>query len=409
MSQNDLLHRSGVPLDEVDLIRSDIFHDHSYLDLFEDLREMHPVHLQTHPLSGSFWNISRYKDVAYVDSNHNLFSSQGSIVIDDTHVNFPLKMFIAMDPPAHSEIRSQFDPVFTGRSIARYEDSIRDRTATILDKLPVNEEFDWVKRVSTELAIQMLADLLNFPHKDRHKLARWSDIASAARDNSGLVASDKHREKELMECFEYFTQLRRVRDDDDTERDLTGMLTYEGDVKRMLPSEELGNLLLLIVAGNDTTRNSMSGGVHLLSSNPEQFIKVRDDQSLIPGMVSEIIRHQTPLAYMRRTALVDVELGGKIIRAGDKVVMWYVSANMDEAVFKKPRQFIVDRPNVNKHLAFGIGIHRCIGARLALLQLRVLWEEIYKRFGKIEVIKEPCYINSSFIKGYHSMTTILQK
>ncbi len=166
------------------------------------------------------------------------------------------------------------------------------------------------------------------------------------------------------------------------------------------PLEFLGNLVLLIVGGNDTTRNSMTGGVDALNEFPKEFIKLKNDPSLIPNMVSEIIRWQTPLAHMRRIATEDVELNGKTIKKGDKVVMWYVSGNRDEREIEQPNQFIIDRKNARKHLSFGFGIHRCMGNRLAEMQLRILWEEILKRFDNIEVVGDPKYVQSNFVKGY---------
>jgi cytochrome P450 len=166
------------------------------------------------------------------------------------------------------------------------------------------------------------------------------------------------------------------------------------------PVEFLGNLILLIVGGNDTTRNSMTGGVDALNEFPKEFIKLKNDPSLIPNMVSEIIRWQTPLAHMRRIATQDVELNGKTIKKGDKVVMWYVSGNRDERAIDNPDQFVIDRDKVRNHLSFGFGIHRCMGNRLAEMQLRILWEEILLRFDNIEVVETPKYVQSNFVKGF---------
>ena len=171
-----------------------------------------------------------------------------------------------------------------------------------------------------------------------------------------------------------------------------------------MPSMEfLGNLILLIVGGNDTTRNSISGGVLALNENPGEYDKLRADTSIIPNMVSEIIRWQTPLAYMRRTALRDVEFGGQQMKKGDKIAMWYVSGNRDGEVIDQPDRFWIDRPNARHHLAFGFGVHRCMGNRLAEMQLRVLWEEIMKRFKKIEVVGDIERVQSSFVRGYATM------
>ena len=189
--------------------------------------------------------------------------------------------------------------------------------------------------------------------------------------------------------------------------DLISMLAHGAATKNMPPMEYLGNLLLLIVGGNDTTRNSITGGVLALDQYPDEYEKLRGDLSLIPNMVSEIIRWQTPLAYMRRSVKVDTVLNGQHIKKGEKVVMWYASGNQDETVIDDPERLIIDRPNARRHLAFGFGLHRCMGNRLAEMQLRVMWEEIMERFGKIEVKSEPKRIYSSFVKGYSELRVML--
>jgi len=171
--------------------------------------------------------------------------------------------------------------------------------------------------------------------------------------------------------------------------------------------ELLGNLMLLIVGGNDTTRNSISGGVYFLNQFPEQYAKLKADPSLVPNMVSEIIRYQTPLAHMRRVATEDTELGGQKIRKGDKVVMWYVSGNRDEDAIDRPDEFLIDRPNARRHVSFGFGIHRCMGNRVAEMQLRILWEEILKRFDYVEVVGEPERVLSNFVLGYTNLPVVL--
>jgi cytochrome P450 len=243
----------------------------------------------------------------------------------------------------------------------------------------------------------MLATLFDFPFEDRRLLTRWSDVATAGPGNG---ISFEQRRKELLECLEYFTRLWNERINAEPKGDLISMLAHGKDTRNMAPLEFLGNLILLIVGGNDTTRNSISGGVLALNQHPDQYQKLRDNPGLIPKMVPEIIRWQTPLAYMRRTALVDTELHGKQIKAGDKLLMWYVSGNRDATVIDQPDKFIIDRPNARHHLSFGFGIHRCMGNRLAEMQLRIVWEEILKRFDEVKVVGEPERTYSTFVKGY---------
>jgi cytochrome P450 len=185
------------------------------------------------------------------------------------------------------------------------------------------------------------------------------------------------------------------------------MMANNPDTQNMDPMEYLGNLILLIVGGNDTTRNSISGGVLFLNENPGEFAKLNANPGLVASMVPEIIRYQTPLAYMRRTATRDTTVGGKTIKAGDKVAMWYVSGNRDDEVIERPNEFIIDRRNPRHHLSFGFGIHRCMGNRLAEMQLRLIWEEILKRFDRIEVVGEPVRVRSSFVKGYDQLPVVL--
>ena len=206
-----------------------------------------------------------------------------------------------------------------------------------------------------------------------------------------------------MDCLGEFTKLWNERINAEPQPDLISMMAHGEATRNMTPREFLGNIILLIVGGNDTTRNSISGGLHALSQNPEEYQKLRDNPGLIPTMVPEIIRWQSPIVHMRRTALVDIELGGKQIKKGDKVIMWYLSGNRDEEVIDRANQFIIDRPRARQHLAFGFGIHRCVGNRLAEMQLMIMWEEILKRFPVIEVVSEPKRIYSNFIHGIEQM------
>jgi cytochrome P450 len=308
-------------------------------------------------------------------------------------------MFIAMDPPKHDDQRRIAQPVVAPANLKRLEGIIRERVCTILDGLPVGKEFDWVQYVSIELTTQMLATLFDFPFEDRYKLTYWSDAATAI-PGAGVVSSNEERWTAMEECLQVFTGLWNERVNAEPGSDLVSMLAHGEATRNMPPMEYLGNIILLIVGGNDTTRNSISGGVLALNENPAEYDKLRANHGIIPNMVSEIIRWQTPLAYMRRTALVDTELGGKQIKAGDKVVMWYASGNRDEEAIDRANEFLIDREKARQHLSFGFGLHRCMGNRLAEMQLRILWEEIMQRFHKVEVVGAPQRVYSSFVKGY---------
>ncbi|MCW8193610.1 cytochrome P450 [Proteobacteria bacterium 005FR1] len=388
-----------MPLEEIDLSHPGIWRANEYLPFLARLRRDDPVHYCPESAVGPYWSVTKYKDIVQVDTSHNIFSSEPTIGIVDITEEHNLPMFIAMDPPKHDVQRRTVQGVVAPQNLKNLEPIIRERVCSILDSLPLNEEFDWVERVSIELTTQMLATLFDFPFDDRRKLTYWSDVATAI-PGGGVIDSYEDRAEPLGECLDYFTRLWNERVNSEPRNDLISMLAHGESTRNMPPHEFLGNIILLIVGGNDTTRNSISGGVLALNENPEEYQKLRDNPAVIPNMVSEIIRWQTPLAYMRRTALVDTELGGKQIKAGDKVVMWYASGNRDGDVIDQPDRFWIDRPNARQHLSFGFGIHRCMGNRLAEMQLRILWEEILKRFHTVEVVGEPERTYSSFVKGY---------
>jgi cytochrome P450 len=414
------LHRAAreaaysMPLEEINPADPELFRTDTLWPYFERLRKEDPVHWAESGFAdiGGYWSITKFNDIMAVDTDHAAFSSDPTIVLPDPEEDFTLPMFIAMDPPKHDIQRKTVSPIVAPHHLAYLEPIIRERAGKILDDLPIGEEFDWVDKVSIELTTMTLATLFDFPWEDRRKLTRWSDVATASPD-SGLFAStdpeeaNQQRRMELFECVDYFTRLWNERVNAEPRPDLISMLAHGEATRNMDRMEYLGNLILLIVGGNDTTRNTISGSVLALSQNPDQERKLRDNPEVIPSMVSETIRWQTPLAYMRRTAIRDVELGGKTIREGDKVAMWYVSGNRDEEVIDRPNEYIIDRPRVRHHMSFGFGIHRCVGNRLAELQLKIIWEEILARFPKIEVTGPPRRVYSSFVKGYERLPVII--
>ncbi len=396
----------SVPLAELNVANPFLFAHDVQERWFKRLRDEAPVHYCAESFFGPYWSVTRYDDIMTVDTSHEVYSSEPNIVISDPLEDFPLPMFIAMDRPKHDEQRKVVAPVTGPENLRYFEPIIRERTIDILDHLPVGERFNWVDKVSIELTTRMLATLFDFPFEDRAKLTYWSDVATAV-PGMGLIETDDERKAIMLQCLEYFTGLWNERVKAPPKNDLVSMLAHGEATRNMSPVEYLGNLVLLIVGGNDTTRNTMSASVLNLANNPEQFQRLVAEQDLIPSMVAETVRWQTPLAHMRRTAKCDTELGGQQIKAGDKVVMWYISGNRDERVFERPNDFIIDRPNVRKHLGFGFGIHRCMGNRLAELQLRVLWEEILKRFERIEVAGKPERSVSSFVHGYTDLPVIV--
>ncbi|MGQ2948345.1 MAG: cytochrome P450 [Blastomonas fulva] len=395
---------AAIPLAEIDVARPSLFQSDKVGAFFERLRREDPVHYCAESAYGPYWSITRYNDIMAVDTNHKAFSSEarlGGIAIQDMHSdqsNLELEMFIAMDQPKHDDQRKAVTPAVAPSNLLLLEPVIRERAGAILDSLPVGEEIDWVQSVSVELTTMTLATLFDFPWDERARLTRWSDVTTAI-PGAGIVGSFEQRRKELIECAMYFKGLWDQRIDQPGGNDLISMMANSPATREMPFLEFLGNLLLLIVGGNDTTRNSISGGVLALNRHPQQYDKLRRDPGLIGSMVPEIIRWQTPLTHMRRTALEDSEIGGKRISKGDKVVMWYLSGNRDETVLDRPEEFIIDRKNPRQHLSFGFGIHRCMGNRLAELQLRITWEEIQKRFHFVEVVGEPERLLSNLVRG----------
>lgn len=397
----------SMALDDLDPSDRNLFRENTIYPYLERLRIEDPVHYHETSKVGPFWSVTTYRAIRKVDSNHKQFSSEPSVTFRD-HGYGSSNNFISMDQPKHDEQRKVVAPATGPKNLARLEAVIRERAIGIIDTLPAGEEFNWVDRVSIELTTQMLATLFDFPFEERRKLTRWSDVSSSTLD-SGVFETREQRDEEMQECFEYFMGLWDERKPQPTGNDLISML-LRGEATRDMPDNEFfGNILLLIIGGNDTTRNSISGGVLALNQYPDQFEKLRSDPSLIRNMVAEIIRWQTPVSYMRRTALEDIEFEGKTIKKGDKVAMWYASGNRDPEVFEDPHHLKIDRKNARSHLSFGFGIHRCMGNRLAEMQLRILWEELLSRIDHIELAGEPIRYQSNVIKGYKELPVVLKR
>ena len=403
-----------IPLDDLDPSHPALFSNDTLWEHFARLRKEDPVHYHEQSMVGPYWSVTKYEDIMQVDTHHELYSSQqrlggialGGVPREDDD-DFALPMFIQEDPPKHDAQRKVVTPMFIPRNLAELEPLIRERAGMILDDLPRNEEFNWVKHVSVELTGQMLATLFDVPQEDRLKLVYWSDTVQNLGDPE-VFETPEEGFAVLFECLAYFTEYYEARKKEPPKFDLISMLAHDESTNNMSPQELLGNIILLIVGGNDTTRNSISGGVLALNQNPDQYEKLLQNPGLIPKMVPEIIRWQTPLAHMARTALEDTELGGKQIKKGDRVAMWYISGNRDEDYIEDADKFIIDRANPRTHTAFGYGVHRCVGNRLAEMQLRVMWEEINKRFSRVEVTGDPLLLTSNFVHGIRELPVTLR-
>ena len=392
-----------IPLSELDVSEGRRFQDDSIWGFFDRLRREDPVHYCKDSPHGPYWSVTKYRDIVAVDTNHKAFSSKQGVTIVDVPDKHWTQSFIKMGPPKHAEQRNTVSPIVGPESLTKLETLIRSRVRAILDGLPRNEAFNWVDMVSIELTTQMLATLFDFPFEDRRLLTYWSDVAVTTPKAGHAIDSWDKRSTILSECLDYFKGLWNERINVEPRLDLISLMAHSPATRHMEPSEFLGNLILLIVGGNDTTRNSITGGLLFMNQYPSELRKLTENPKLVSSAVSEIIRYQTPIAHMRRTAAVDSMVGGKQIRKGDKVVMWYISGNRDEEIIENANSFVIDRKNVRQHLSFGFGIHRCLGRHLAELQLRVLWEEILDARLEIKVVGEPERIASSFVHGYSAL------
>ncbi len=400
-----------------DVSRSDIYFEDRWQPVFAEMRKAGQLHWIPDSPFGPYWAVVGHKAIQHIEALPETFSSSwehGGITILNrlteeeaaaAGIDAPreLPMFIAMDRPQHTGQRRTVAPKFTPSAMTDMEAEIRQRTGELLDSLPRGQVFDWVDTVSIELTTGMLAILFGFPWEDRRLLTFWSDWAGDT-ELATVRELDEVRWGILQEMAAYFQSLWIERTmDKEPGTDLISMMIHSEAMNQMRPEEFMGNLVLLIVGGNDTTRNTMSGIIHALDKFPDQRKLYEEQPELIPNAVQEILRMQVPLAHMRRTCTEDTEVFGQTIKAGDKVVLWYISANRDEEVFENPDKLDITRENARRHLAFGYGIHRCVGARLAEMQLRILLEEMHKRRMRVHVAGDVERVRANFVHGFRKL------
>lgn len=401
--------------DPFDVSRPEIYAEDTFEEIFRRHRAEAPIHYVKDSGFGPYWSVSTYKPIVHIEALPKIFSSdweKGGIAISGNpemlkKYNMREPMFIAMDPPKHTGQRRTVAPSFGPSEVAAMKAECAARTGEVLDSLPIGETFDWVQRVSIELTTGMLAKLFGYPWEQRHHLTEWSDFGGDVEliKNPDTIELRLAKMQEMGMAFAALWQERMA----NPGKDLISVMLKSDAMREMEPEEFIGNLILLIVGGNDTTRNSMSAYAYGLNKYPDERAKLEADPSLIPNAVQELIRWQTPLSHMRRTAAVDTELDGHQIKAADMVVMWYISANRDESVFKDGEHIRIERENARRHLSFGYGIHRCVGARVAELQLVTLLEEMAKRRLRANVIGEPTRVPACFVHGYKSLQVELSR
>ena len=399
----------SLPLAGLDVSRPELWREGAAGPLFERLRAEDPVHYCSESAFGAYWSVTRHCDVVEAESKPDVFSSSfragGITLFGDNPSWFP--MFIAMDGEEHKAGRASVAPAFAPSRMLRLGPILKEQAEAVIGSIEPGETFDWADRVSAELTARMLAILLGFPWDERRRLIHWADWAGDLEAMLDPVLA-RRRLEILWECGGCFLRLRAARGPDGGD-DLIAMMGRSGTGRAMTPQQYLGNLILLIVGGGDTTRSTMSALPAVGRLWPEEWEKLESDLSLVPSAAQELIRWQTPLAHMRRTATRDCELGGRRIAAGDKVALWYASANRDETVFEAPDLFLADRPGVRRHLAFGFGPHRCVGARLAELQVAGLVEVLLERGLRPVRAGEARRSANCFSQGYRNMPARLER
>jgi cytochrome P450 len=415
----------SMALAELNPAKASRFQSDTHWPVFERLRSEDPVHYTPESEYGPYWSVTKWNDIMAVDTDHGAFSSTEGIAMSTLETQKMMEKvtgrtveaqriaakngqasFIGLDEPHHGPKRKAVSPTVAPNNIAKMAPLVRERAGQILDGLPIGEAFDWVDLVSKELTAMTLATLFDFPFEDRRKLTHWSDMFTNMPGH-GPVKSWQHKADARDECNSAFDALWNERINAEPNIDMISMLAHNPATRDMDADEYHGNVSLLIIGGNDTTRNTISGSVYALNKYPDQYERLRANPDLILSMISETIRWQTPLAHMARTALRDIEIGGKLIKQGERVVMWYVSGNRDEAVIENSNAYDIERERPRQHMSFGFGVHRCVGNRVAEMQLTIIWEEILTRFPVIKLLEEPTRTYSSFVKGYESMQVMI--
>jgi cytochrome P450 len=394
------------PINPFEVSANAIYTEDQWREPFAKLRAEMPLSWRPESPFGAYWSVVTHDLVQEVELRHDVFSSRwdmGNITIAEAVNGEGFPNFIAQDPPIHTAQRRVIAPAFSPSQILKLEKLVRERTEKLFAELPRGEEFDWVERVSLPLTLGMLCILFDMPFEEWRDIKRWSDWASGVSEDN---LNEEYRAQFLVQMGEMLARFDRELEDRRAKPptdDLLSRMVHSEAMGNMDAMERIANIALLIVGGNDTTRNSMSALVEAFDKYPDELDRLRADASLIPNAAQEIIRWQSPVTHMRRTALEDTELAGQLIGKGEKVVMWYISANRDERIFPDAERFDVGRENARRHVGFGHGIHRCVGARLAEVQLHAVIEQMLKLPGKVVPQAKPTRLASPFLHGFTAM------
>ena len=383
---------------KVDFYNADTFDNGPPFDIFKDLRENDPVYWNPQDDGTGFWVVTRYDDIVATSSDYDSYLSGHGVFIDESVGGSEL-MMVNMDPPKHSGLRSLVNSGFTPKMIRRMEPHVREIAATIIDSIGKKGECDFVVDVAAELPLQVIAELIGIPQEDRHQIYQWSNQMIAVGDPEYSPTMDTAT-KAAAGMFEYSSKLTADRRENPKDDLLTVLLEADVDGEHLEDMELNMFFLLLAVAGNETTRNLIAGGMLTFFENPDQWQRLKDDPGIMPTAVEELLRWISPIMYFRRTASKDTEIHGQKIKEGDKVTLWYGSANRDPDAFENADSFDVGR-DPNAHVALGAGgPHFCLGASLARLEIRIMFEEIAKRLPDIKLAGEVSLLHSFFVNGF---------
>jgi cytochrome P450 len=398
-----------MPLEEIDVSVGARFANETAGPYFARLRRDDPVHWCPDSPYGPYWSVTRRADLMAVERDFERFSSAGNVLINDVPGEFDAPAFATTDPPGHTAERAAVAPAFADGRVKELESGVRREIGLILDGLPIGEPFDWAERVSVELTTRMVAALFDFPHEERYRLPYWAEVLVTSPEPGALVESWDQRAAVLDEYLARILRMWRARAGG-CERDVLSALA-NAPATCSLPEDpkHLIGTVTMIAGANEAARGALSGGVVAFDRFPDAWEQLRAAPALLPNAVKEIVRWQSPIIHMRRTATGDVDFRGKTIRKGDKVVLWYWSANRDETLFEDGEAFRVDRSDARRHVGFGSAIHRCLGWRVAELELRLLWEEILPRFRRIRVCAPPERLASNFTANYRRVMVVVER